>query len=344
MQVRRRIGNSAWLFWLACGLSVVLHVYFAMALLRFRSEKDGVSAPPTEAISINIETSDILDSPEEAEQSPDSVASQFVEAQEEVKPPEEKPEDAAPPPDPEPEQTVKAEEAQEDTDRKRLEEEERQRLAEEEAQRQAEEAAKQKLAEEALRKAEEEAEQQRVAEEAARRRAEEAERKRVEEAERRREEEDRLAEERRRVRREAEQRDEERRKREQAERVAQEEARKRREARKGQEAAEASQGKQASKGRVSASRGSVLNYRSTLNTYIQRNKPSNKGAGEGVATVAFTVSPSGGVIGPRIQQSSGKPSVDGAALAGIRSLVPFPRPPEGATVAERTFQIKMTYR
>jgi TolA protein len=344
VQVRRRIGNSAWLFWLACGLSVVLHVYFAMALLRFRSEKDGVSAPPTEAISINIETSDILDSPEEAEQSPDSVASQFVEAQEEVKPPEEKPEDAAPPPDPEPEQTVKAEEAQEDTDRKRLEEEERQRLAEEEAQRQAEEAAKQKLAEEALRKAEEEAEQQRVTEEAARRRAEEAERKRVEEAERRREEEDRLAEERRRVRREAEQRDEERRKREQAERVAQEEARKRREARKGQEAAEASQGKQASKGRVSASRGSVLNYGASVRAKIARNTPKHSGSGGAAAKVAFAVSSSGAITFARIVKSSGNSALDQTALSTVRRSSPFPPPPEGATTAQLSFTLNFTFR
>jgi TolA protein len=330
VQVRRRIGNGAWLFWLACGLSVALHVYVAMALLRFRSETDGVNVPPTEAISINVETSDILNSPEEAEQSPDSVASQFVEAQEEVKPPEEKPEETAPPPDPEPEHTVKAEEAQEDTDRKRLEEE----------------AERQRVAEEAARRKAEEAEQQRVAEEVARRKVrEDAERQRVEEAERRRrEEENRLAEERRRVRREAEEREEERRKRDQAERVAQEEARKRREARRGQEAAEASQGKQASKGRVSASRGSVLNYGASVRAKIARNTPKHSGSGGGAARVAFAVSPSGALTSARIVKSSGNSALDQTALSTVRRSSPFPPPPAGATTAQLSFTLNFTFR
>jgi colicin import membrane protein len=340
VRVRRWIGNSAWLFGLACGASVAAHLYFAHLLLSFRSQASGVAAPPTEAISVNIETTDILNSPEEDEQTQNSKPADYVPPQEEVKPVEEKPEETAPPP--ELEQTVKVDEAPEDTDKKRLEEEERQRLAEEEALRVAEQAEKERLAEEALRKAEK-AEQQRIAEEARRKVEEEAERKRVEEAERQREELYRLAEESRRQKREAERREEERRKREQAERIAEEEARKRRERRDGQNAAAASQGKQSSKGRVSASRGSILNYRAVLSAYVTRNKPPNPGAGRGVTKISFVVTASGGVASARVARSSGKSPLDQAAVSNLRRIAPLPRPPEGATPAQLSFTLEITF-
>src|SRR5688500_8563436 len=111
------MGRSAWLFWLACGLSIAAHFYAARLLLGFHAERHGVAAPPTEAVSVNIEASDILNSPEEEAQSASSAASTYVPEQAEVRPPEEQPQETAPPP--EPEQTAKAEEAQEDTERRR---------------------------------------------------------------------------------------------------------------------------------------------------------------------------------------------------------------------------------
>lgn len=340
------LGRSAWVFVLAFGLSIAIHVAFAALLLSHRSETPGVPAPPTTAISVNLEASDILDSPQEDQQTATSVKQEAVQRQDEVT--EDKPEDKAPPP--EPEIAEKAVTADEETDKRQSEAAEQQKLAEE-AQRQTEEAEKLRLAEEAQRQTEE-TEQQRLAEEALRKADEaDAEQQRLtaarrvaeSEAERRREQERRIADERRRLKREAEQRDEQRARREQAEQSAEDAERRKREKRVEQKAAEALEGRQRSTGRVSASRGSTINYGAILNSYIARNKPSNPGGG-GQVTVSFGVSPSGGLTHARVLRSSGNSALDQAALAGVRRVAPFPRPPAGITAAQLTFQIPIRFR
>ena len=62
--MRRWTSRSPWLFWLTFGWSIALHLAGGVLLLNIRSETTGVPVPPTTAISINLETSDILNSPE----------------------------------------------------------------------------------------------------------------------------------------------------------------------------------------------------------------------------------------------------------------------------------------
>jgi TonB family protein len=277
----------------------------AAFFISFRSDSFGVAAPPSAAISVNIETSDILNSPEEDEQAPSSSAASYVPEVHEANLEKQAPEDTAPPPEPDPMEA--AEKLKAEAEAKRLEEER---------------------------------DRERVAQEAAERERQDAERLRREEA--------KLAEQRHREeeaeKREAEQREQDRRKAEQAERIAREEARKRREQERGQNAAEASRGKQASKGRVSASRGSMLSYDATVRTRIARNKPRGSGGTGRGTVVTFKVSPSGSLAFLRILQSSGNAAQDQSALSAVRRSSPFPVPPAGATAKQLTYTLRFTYR
>ncbi len=67
-----------------------------------------------------------------------------------------------------------------------------------------------------------------------------------------------------------------------------------------------------------------------------RRKPVS---GRGSATVAFTISDSGGIGAISIAKSSGNAAVDRAALDHVRRTAPFPPPPEGAG---RTFSYTHT--
>ena len=60
--------------------------------------------------------------------------------------------------------------------------------------------------------------------------------------------------------------------------------------------------------------------------------------------VSFRVSSSGGLASVRVARSSGDPAIDRASIAGVQRATPFPRPPEGLTDAERTFQISVRFR
>ena len=61
----------------------------------------------------------------------------------------------------------------------------------------------------------------------------------------------------------------------------------------------------------------------------------------GSATVAFSIGPAGGLQGMRIVRSSGKPQLDQAAIATVRSAAPFPAPPAGVNP---TFSIQIFFR
>jgi protein TonB len=63
--------------------------------------------------------------------------------------------------------------------------------------------------------------------------------------------------------------------------------------------------------------------------------------GGGSAVVAFAIGPAGGITGLRIARSSGKPSLDQAAIATVRSAAPFPPPPVGVNSA---FSIQISFR
>ena len=73
-------------------------------------------------------------------------------------------------------------------------------------------------------------------------------------------------------------------------------------------------------GKVSSGR-----YAANVRAAIGRHRPGVRGGGS--ATVAFSIGPAGGLQGVQIVRSSGKPALDQAAIATVRSAAPFPPPP-----------------
>lgn len=400
VQHRDRIG--AGLFTLLIGVSLALHLAVLAFLLNLRPEKSGAVERPTTAISVNLETTDVLDAVEEsaatAAAGPTSVA------------PEPTPEDRTKATDEEVKEAESRKLAEEDVQRK-AEEEERQRLAEEaekeriaEEQRQAQEAEKQRVAEERQRQAEdaerrraaeeaqrkaEEVERQRVAEETERqrlaeealRKAEDAERQRVAEEERRKAaeaERQRLAEETRRKAEAAEHEARERAREEEAKRRADEQERqrkiaeerekqrelaekeaedKRRQAAKKRAEEEESRKRtaqsragasgerdaQASRGRVSASQGSISEYGDRVRAQINRNKPTDS-TGNGSVYITFRLSTSGSILFARITGSSADATQQQKAMAALRRSGPFPPPPAGASPGQLVFSVPYHFR
>lgn len=96
-------------------------------------------------------------------------------------------------------------------------------------------------------------------------------------------------------------------------------------------------------GRVSASAGSILTYASRVRAHVAGNKPSGSG-GHGTAVVSFGVTPSGGLSYASISRSSGNPSLDRLAVSAVRSAAPFPQPPEGATARQLRFTIPFHFQ
>ena len=88
-----------------------------------------------------------------------------------------------------------------------------------------------------------------------------------------------------------------------------------------------------------ASKVSSGRYATSVRAAIGRHRPAAHGGGS--ATVAFSVGPAGGITGLRIVRSSGKPQLDQAAIATVRSAAPFPPPPAGANPA---FSIQIFFR
>jgi protein TonB len=87
-------------------------------------------------------------------------------------------------------------------------------------------------------------------------------------------------------------------------------------------------------GKVSSGR-----YAANVRAAIGRHRPAVRAGGS--ATVAFSIGPAGGLQGVQIVRSSGKPALDQAAIATVRSAAPFPPPPPGA---KSTFSIQIYFR
>ena len=88
-----------------------------------------------------------------------------------------------------------------------------------------------------------------------------------------------------------------------------------------------------------ASKVSSGRYAANVRATIGHHRP--RVGSSGSATVAFSIGPAGGLQGMRIVRSSGKPQLDQAAIATVRSAAPFPAPPAGVNP---TFSIQIFFR
>lgn len=104
----------------------------------------------------------------------------------------------------------------------------------------------------------------------------------------------------------------------------------------GSKASAGESGAETSAARASASRGSVLSYRSRVQAHLAANRPSG-GHGPGTVRISFIVSPVGRLISAHISRSSGKPTLDQKALSAVRTASPYPAPPMGLNAAQRSF-------
>ena len=314
------LAKDRWLFWLCIALSVALHGGLAAYLLRSETTKFGAVETPSEAISVNLVSSDILDA---AEQSLATEAAAAPSAPSSAVPP---PEDDSPPKtEAEPEVTAE-DKPPEEAERERVAEAALQRAKEAELEQQKTE----QLARDETRARTEEAERQRVAE-AASQRVKEAELEQQRAEQRKREHaEDEARQER------EEARDAQRRRQIELRDKAQKQPAKPRNQAPASAGASGSRGAQASKGRISASQGSVRNYGGTVNAWIARNKPSPSGV-TGTVVIRLAISPSGNLISARVASSSGNPNLDRSALAAVQRSSPFPTPPSGAKAASLVF-------
>jgi TolA protein len=316
--VQHQLNRGGRLFWPLLVVSLAIHFGVASYLLNSVPQRAGAAEQPTTAISVNIETTDVLDAVEQSASVAAAAASSTA---------AEQPTPQVEPEEPEPKQPTSEQLAE--AERERLAAEaEKQRLAEREQQR---------LAEEALRKAEaaEKDAQERARKDAEAQARKEAEAQARKEAEAR-ERERRLARERE---DEAERRENARKRRAEAE----EEARRKRAAEaKARAGASGDKNAPATRGRVSASQGSVQNYGAAVRARIARNKPG--GAVGGQVTIAFALSTSGSLVSARVTRSSGNASLDARALAAVRGSSPFPPPPAGAAPGQLRFSIFFQFR
>ena len=88
--------------------------------------------------------------------------------------------------------------------------------------------------------------------------------------------------------------------------------------------------------------GAVSGYGARVRARILANRPSASGVGRAVVT--FGVASSGGLRFVRLARSSGDGRLDQAALAAVRRSSPFPTPPAGASAAQLTFTIGLSFR
>jgi protein TonB len=93
-------------------------------------------------------------------------------------------------------------------------------------------------------------------------------------------------------------------------------------------------GEAASDGRAAAA------YPQLVHRHLARQRRPNTRASGG-ATIAFTISASGGLAGAAVVGSSGNAELDRLALALVQGAAPFPAPPPGA---QRNFQITIRGR
>lgn len=335
-----RGGSFRWLFWPSLLASVLLHIGAVAALLLLRDEKSGAVQQPTEAISVNIEATEVLQSVQQAPSTTAAGGQTAPVPPKELKL-EEKPDEQPPEPEPpaekpeeqpklvKPDQPSPEPQPAEETAQEQPQQPEPDLAADRERERLAEEALRKAQAEEAERREAERREAQRKEAEHRRAEREDAERK---EAERR------AGERQEQLKREAEAREE--RERAEERREAREQARKRRQQQNA--GASGSSGAQASKGRVSASQGAVRNYGGQVRSCLNRNKPRSLGA-SGRVTIAIAISSSGGLTSARIVSSSGNSKLDQAAVATARRCSPFPQPPADSSDSQRRFTIPFTF-
>lgn len=90
-------------------------------------------------------------------------------------------------------------------------------------------------------------------------------------------------------------------------------------------------GTAASSGRLSGSTGSTLNYAAIVRARVASRKPSGSGR-RGTVVISFGVSRSGGVSYAGIARSSGDTGLDRSVLSAVRGAGPFPAPPPGANL------------
>jgi len=96
-------------------------------------------------------------------------------------------------------------------------------------------------------------------------------------------------------------------------------------------------------GRVSASRGSVVNYAARIRAILARHKPGGDGY-SGTTRISFGLTMSGELTYAEIASSSGKGSLDQAALAAVRQAAPFGAAPPDANANELRFTIPFYFR
>ena len=94
---------------------------------------------------------------------------------------------------------------------------------------------------------------------------------------------------------------------------------------------------------AAAAAAALPSYRDRLNAHLQRYKEPSATGKQGVATLTFTVSRSGQVLGSRISGSSGAPELDAATMSLIRRAQPLPAFPPEMTQASMSFTVGIRY-
>jgi protein TonB len=112
--------------------------------------------------------------------------------------------------------------------------------------------------------------------------------------------------------------------------------------RKGGEQSRAARGAQSSGGRTSASTGSMLNYAAVVRARVASRKPAGIG-GAGRVVVGFKITPGGGLALARVVSSSGNAALDRLALSAVHRAAPFPTPPAGASSRQLSYSMSFTF-
>ena len=113
--------------------------------------------------------------------------------------------------------------------------------------------------------------------------------------------------------------------------------------RKGGDPSRAARASKATPARASASTGAAINYAAIVRARVASRRPPGRGA-RGTVQVTFGVSPSGGLTFASVSRSSGDPSLDRSVLAAVRSAAPFPAPPAGASLRQRQFSMPFHFQ
>ena len=113
--------------------------------------------------------------------------------------------------------------------------------------------------------------------------------------------------------------------------------------RKGGDPSRAARASKATPARASASTGAAINYAAIVRARVASRRPPGRGA-RGTVQVTFGVSPSGGLTFANVSRSSGDPSLDRSVLAAVRSAAPFPAPPAGASLRQRQFSMPFHFQ